>query len=304
MDLHRDPPSRADTPAADTATTRVRVLVLGPLVIDHGGRAVHVAGTHRRRLLAVLASRVGQVVGTDAIVDALWADDPPPSATKTIQSHVARLRASLAGAGRDLIETTPGGYRLTDAGVEVDAATFERAATEAHRRLAARDLTGAAAQLEDALALWRGTPFAEFPDAEFAVHERTRLADLHATAVEDFAEVRLESGAAAAVTPELERLVAADPGRERAWGLLMRALYATGRQQDALVAFQRARRALAEGFGLEPGPELRALERRVLDQDPDLTVAQRGDVPAALRTGRGELAGRAAERAWLVEAWE
>src|SRR5690606_10779947 len=126
----------------------------------------------------------------------------------------------------------------TSSGVEVDADTFERTAAEGHRRLEARDLTGAAALLEDALALWRGPPFADFPDADFAVHERTRLTELHATAVEDLAEVRLEAGAATVVTAELERLVAADPGRERAWGLLMRALYASGRQQDALVAYQ------------------------------------------------------------------
>src|SRR5262245_9596409 len=85
----------------------VRVLVLGPLLVEHAGTVLHVAGTHRRRLLALLASRAGRVVGTDAIVDALWGEDPPPSAAKTIQSHVARLRSSLAGVGRDLIETMP-----------------------------------------------------------------------------------------------------------------------------------------------------------------------------------------------------
>ncbi len=130
---------------------KARVLVLGPLVVEHAGRTVHVAGTHRRRLLALLASRAGQVVSVDAIVEALWAEDPPPTAAKTIQSHVARLRASLAGVGRDLIETMPGGYRLSPAGVDVDADDFERLANEGQRRLATRDFTGASGSLTDAL---------------------------------------------------------------------------------------------------------------------------------------------------------
>ena len=302
MDVHSDIERRAGRAAGEGAA--VRVLVLGPLVIEHGGRIVHVAGTHRRRLLALLASRPGQVVGVDVIVDALWGDDPPPSAAKTVQSHVARLRASLAVVGRDMIETTPGGYRLPVSDVEVDADVFERRATDGHRRLGAGDLTGAIVVLSDALDEWRGLPYTDFPDVEFAARERTRLNDIRAVAVEDLAEARLESGAASVVTAELERLVGEHPGRERAWGLLMRALYAGGRQQEALVAFQRARRVLAESFGLEPGPELRATERRVLDQDPKLAIVRVSDIPAPLRTGTDELVGRAIERAWLIEAWE
>ena len=107
-------PRWASTIAAEVAPAPdvVRVLVLGPLAVEHNGRPLHVAGTHRRRLLAFLVSRVGQAVGVDAIVDALWGEDPPPTATRTIQSHVARLRGSFAGVDRELIETTAGGYRL------------------------------------------------------------------------------------------------------------------------------------------------------------------------------------------------
>ena len=117
-----------------------------------------------------------------------------------VQSHVARLRASLAGVGRDLVETMPGGYRLSAVGVDVDADGFERLAYEGHRRLTARDLTGAAGVLTDTLAVWRGSPYSDFPDVDFAVHERTRLVGLHATVVEDLAEARLETGAATAAT--------------------------------------------------------------------------------------------------------
>jgi DNA-binding SARP family transcriptional activator/WD40 repeat protein len=281
---------------------RLSVMVLGPLIIEHDRDVVHIAGTHRRRLLAVLASRAGDVVGVDAIVDALWAEEPPPTAAKTIQSHVARLRASLAPVGGDVIETTPGGYRLA-ADVAVDAVGFEHLVAQAHRAVAAGDWTSATRDLVDALRMWRGAPYSDFPDAEFAAHERTRLVELHGRAIEDLAEARLESGAAAAVTAELERVVAEHPGRERAWALLMRALYASGRQQEALVAYQRARRALADGYGLDPGPELRELERRVLEQDPGLTIARRIDVPSALRGGADGVVGRAAERAWLTDAW-
>ena len=164
--MHSDIERRAGQAAAEGAA--VRVLVLGPLVIEHVGRTVHVAGTHRRRLLALLASRAGQVVAVDVIVEALWGDVPPPSASKTVQSHVARLRASLVAVGRDLIETTPGGYRLPLRDVEVDVDAFERRATDGHRRLAAGDLTGAMVVLSDALAEWRGVPYTDFPDVECA----------------------------------------------------------------------------------------------------------------------------------------
>jgi len=288
-------PSPAGAPAA-------RVLVLGTMRIERPDGTLRVAGVHRRRLLAYLASRVGQAVPAEAIIDALWDDDPPPTAAKTLQSHVARLRASLGALGTELIETTPAGYRLTHA--EVDADVFERLAGEGHRRLATRDVTGAVAALEDAIALWHGDPYADFPSIDFAVHARTRLVGIHRVAVEDLAEARLESGAVASAAADLERLVAGDPGREHAWALLMRALYARGGQQDALVAFQRARRALAEHMGLEPGPELRELERRVLAHDAGLAISQRAELPAALRNHTDPLVGREVEQAWLAEAWD
>ena len=278
--------------------------MLGPLAVDADGREVHVAGSHRRRLLALLASRPGRMLSVDAIIDALWGEDPPPTAGKTVQSHVVRLRRSLAAADAELIETVHGGYRLNVDPAAVDAVRFERLAADGRRELARGAAGAAAAMLGEALGLWRGPAFGEFGDAEFAAAERVRLDELRLRAMEDLAEAQLASGAAAVPIPELERLVVEEPGRERAWALLMRALYAAGRQHHALVTYQRARRTLAESFGLEPGPELRALERQVLDQDPALIVASdRPALPAALRT-TGPLVGRDAELAWLAEAWE
>ena len=291
-----------DRPLAMRGT--VLVSVLGPLAVEADGHEVHVAGTHRRRLLALLASRPGRMVSVDAIVDALWGEDPPPTAAKTVQTHVVRLRRSLSATDVELIETIRGGYRLAvDAGA-VDAVRFEQLAASGRRELARGAAGTAAAQLAEALGLWRGPAYAEFGDADFATAERVRLDELRLRATEDLAEAQLASGTAAVPIPELERLVVEEPGRERAWALLMRALYAAGRQHQALVTFQRARRTLAESFGLDPGPELRALERQILDQDPELIVASdQPALPAALRT-TGPLVGRGAELAWLVDAWE
>ena len=141
----------------------VRVLVLGPLVVESNAGSLHVAGSHRRRLLALLASRAGRVVPVDAIVDALWGDDPPPTAIKTIQSHVARLRGSFAVVDGELIETVRGGYRLVIDPAAVDATVFERLAVGGRRRARLRASSpGAVGVLDEALALWRGPAYVEF----------------------------------------------------------------------------------------------------------------------------------------------
>jgi DNA-binding SARP family transcriptional activator/WD40 repeat protein len=289
---------------ARTEPTAVRVGVLGPLTVEADGHEVHVAGTHRRRLLALLASRPGRMVSVDAIVDALWAEDPPSTAAKTVQTHVVRLRRSLSAIDTELIETVPGGYRLAVDAEAVDAVRFERLAADGRRELTRGAAGSAAGLLAEALGLWHGSAYAEFGDAEFAAAARVRLEELRLRATEDLAEAQLAGGSVAVPIPELERLVVEEPGRERAWALLMRALYAAGRQHQALVTYQRARRTLAESFGLDPGPELRALERQILDQDPELiVVSERPALPAALRA-TGPLVGRRAELAWLADAWD
>ena len=298
------PPGVNEVAEVAPALDVVRVLVLGPLAVEHNGRPLHVAGTHRRRLLAYLASRVGQVVGVDAIVDALWGDEPPSTATRTIQSHVARLRSSFACVDGELIETTAGGYRLAADTAVVDATEFERLADQGRRRLGVGDFAGAVSVLDRALALWRGEAYVDFArTAEFASAEALRLNVVRWAAAEDFAEARLELGALESVIADVERLVAEQPGRERAWGLLMRALYAAGRQRDALVAFQRAREALVDGFGLTPGPDLRAMERRVLEQDPSLMISRESAVPAGLRRDSTSWSVATREWAWLVDGW-
>ena len=278
-------------------TWPARVSLLGPMHVEFGAEPLHVAGPQRRRLLAVLACRAGRVVPVEALIDAMWGDDPPPTAAKTLQSHVVRLRQSLAGAG-DAIETGPGGYRLLVQPDSVDAARFEALADQGAGELRHGHFVTAVRLLEAAEALWRGPALMEFADDDFALGDRARLEERRLVAHEDLAEARLASGGASAVVADMERSVAMTPARERSWALLMRALYASGRQREALAAFQRARTTLGEEFGLEPGPQLRELERRVVAQDPTLTIARRASPPCAapcrLRTRRARRRGRLA----------
>ncbi len=243
------------------------------------------------------------MASVDAIVDALWGDDPPPSATKTVQSHVVRLRRSLGRLGPSIIETVPGGYRLAIDPEGIDAGWAERLATEGRELLRAGAPAAAAERFVAALELWRGPAYAEFRDADFAAADGVRLDELNLATQEDLAEAWVAIGSAATATSALERLVRNEPGRERAWGLLMRALYSTGRQHEALGAFQRARQVLAESYGLEPGPDLRSLERRILNQDPSLgSTTARVALAAALHTST-PLVGRTSELAALDTAW-
>ena len=233
----------------------------------------------------------------------LWGDDPPPSAAKTVQSHVVRLRRSLGRLGPSIIETVPGGYRLAIDPEGIDAGWAERLAAEGRELLRAGAPAAAAERFVAALELWRGPAYAEFRDADFAAADGVRLDELHLATQEDLAEAWVAMGSAATAISALERLVRNEPGRERAWGLLMRALYSTGRQHEALGAFQRARQVLAESYGLEPGPDLRSLERRILDQDPSLgSTTGRVALAAALHTST-PLVGRTSELAALDTAW-
>ncbi len=277
------------------------MLVLGALAVRVDDVVIPVAGTRRRCILALLASRVGQAVSVDAIIGAVWGEAPPPSATKTVQSHLVRLRRSLAALGDDVIATVPGGYRLEVEPDDVDACRFERLASDARRRLDAGAPIEALPLLAAATSLWRGPAYLEFDEADFARAERARLDELHLRALEDAAEAQIATGAEREAIADLEALSRTEPGREHTWELVIRALYASGRQQDALDAFARARRELVEGFGIEPGPALRALEQQVLRQDPVL-APRAARMPTALAGARPPT-GRDDEVAWLGAAW-
>ena len=260
----------------------MEIWVLGSLEVTHEGRAVEVRGPLPRRLLALLALSPSREVGTDRLIDALWGDAPPTAAMATLQSHVSRLRRALPSP--ELLRTGHQGYLLDVTEDQVDAKVLERAVETGTAALAQGRPDEASRALSEALALWRGTPYEEFPGCELLEAEAQRLSDLRLDALERRIGADLSRPGGATPVAELEALVRWHPLRESFWALLMCAQYRVGRQGDALASFQRARSRLATELGVDPGPALQDLERRILSQDPSLETQ---GVPAFLTTREG-----------------
>jgi class 3 adenylate cyclase len=248
----------------------VEFRILGPLEVRGDAQPVALGGAKQRALLVLLVVRANELLPTERIVEELWGGTPPPTATKTVQVYVSQLRKAL---GRELLETRGPGYVLHAEDDAVDARRFERLLGEARRALPT-DAAAAARLLEQALGLWRGDALAEFAYEPFAAGEIARLAELRLVARELLLEARVELGAHVEAVPELERLVREQPLRESLRRLLMLALYRSGRQADALAAYQDARAALVDELGLEPGHALQGLEKAILRQDPALEPAR------------------------------
>jgi len=245
--------------------------ILGPLEVRDGPAPVRVPGAKERALLADLLVNAGRVVPADRLVEDLWGDDPPGNPANTLQGRVSALRRALGPAGGALV-TRPPGYLLEAGPEQVDAGRFERLVAEATAAPAGEG-PRPARQLEEALGLWRGPALAEFADQPWAQAEAARLEELRLAATEALVELRLAAGGHAGLVGELEGLVAAHPTRERLRGQLMVALYRSGRQADALGAYQQAREVLAEELGIDPSPELQRLHHQILLQDPALEAA-------------------------------
>jgi DNA-binding SARP family transcriptional activator len=231
-------------------------------------------------MLACLLTNAGRPVSVDAIVDAIWGEDPPTTATGTLQSYVSRLRNKLPDGA---IERDTSGYRLVVDDDDVDHLRFERLADEGRRLLEVGDISAAAARFVEADALWRGPALAELADEPFATGLATRLDQRRLAALEDRFQAELALGHHAALVGELTETVAAHPLRERLQEQLALALYRSGRQADALRAVAEAGRTLRDELGIEPGRGLRDLEAAMLDQDPalDHTAPAMPDKPAA-----------------------
>jgi DNA-binding SARP family transcriptional activator len=245
------------------------IRILGPLEIEHDGRRIAL-GPRQQALLAILLVHRGAPVAADRIVDELYAGQPPANAAKTLQVHVSRLRKAL-GDGSSL-QTSAGGYRFSADPGAVDRERFEELADRGHRALADGDDRLASETLAEALALWRGPPLADFRYADFAQAEIARLEERRLATLEDRIDADLVGGAHTSLVGELEALVREHPLRERLRAQLMLALYRSGRQAEALEAFQEARRALVDELGIDPGKALRELERAILRQDPALDL--------------------------------
>ncbi|MCE3550449.1 AAA family ATPase [Pseudonocardia sp. RS11V-5] len=279
----------------------VRVAVLGPVRAEVAGVPVDLGGPRQRAVLARLAVAGGEVVSTDLLVDDLWRGEPPPRALGALQVHVSHLRRVLEPGRRPrtpasvLVSEAPG-YALRLPADSLDSrrvgALLDAAALAPPDR--AEEL------LVEALRSWSGPAFAEFADERWAAPEAARLGELRLVATERLAEARLARGRAADVVPDLEVLLRDHPLRENAVRLLALALYRTGRQADALAVLARARTRLAEELGVDPGPELRALERDVLTQAEHVRPALR---PVAAEPGPA-IVGRTAELHRLRSAAE
>ncbi|MFD1536806.1 BTAD domain-containing putative transcriptional regulator [Nonomuraea guangzhouensis] len=240
------------------------------------------AAEQQRVVLAVLLVEAGRVVSTDRLVDAVWGERPPRTATNTIAAYVTRLRRLV---GRDVLAGRRRGYELlaADDG-DIDAVVFERGVASGRRELEAGRLESAAAGLGRALAVWH-TPepvLADVPPTRWVEGRATQLGQLRLGAVEDHADARLRLGWHADLVEELDRLVRENPLRERRWALLMTALDRCGRRAEALEAYQRARRVLRTELGLEPGQWLRELQRSILMENGQEATAVPlvGPVPA------------------------
>ncbi|MGI5160033.1 BTAD domain-containing putative transcriptional regulator [Microbispora sp. CA-102843] len=263
--------------------------LLGPFEVTGGdGRVIDLGPRKQRAVLAVLALEPGRIVSLDRLIDELWADEPPSSATATLQSYVSNLRKVLEPGRRPrtppaVLLTREPGYLLSVAPGQVDLARFVSWVEDGRRALARREYAAVLGLIDRALESWRGEPLAEFAAYEFAQPAIARLAELRAVAVEDRFEARLAMGDGPSCVADLERLVEAYPYRERLWSLLVLALYRSGRQTDALGALRRVRALLAEEMGLQPGPELRRLEQAVLEQSPALDAPAPLEAPVVAR---------------------
>ncbi|MEV5824672.1 BTAD domain-containing putative transcriptional regulator [Spirillospora sp. NPDC052242] len=249
----------------------MRFGVLGPLAVwTDEGAAVRVPELKVRALLAHLLVHRGRPVPVDRLVDDLWRERMPRNPVGTLQTRVSQLRRALDAAepgGRELVVSQAPGYLLrVDPGM-VDGDRFHALAARAR---AADDPRVRAALLADALALWRGRAYADFADEEFVRTDAARLEEERLAVQEEHAEARLELGEHAVLAGELGDLVARHPLRERLRAVQLRALYRAGRQSEALAGFDDLRHRLAEELGVDPSPELAALHRAILNQDPAL----------------------------------
>src|SRR6188472_1641459 len=237
--------------------------ILGPFEVSNETGPVALGGPKQRGLLAILVLEAGRVVPTDRLIDLLWGEEAPKSATASLQNAVGRLRRAL---GPDVLETRAPGYVLHVRQDQIDARRFERTLTGV-RELPASERRQ---RLDDALALWRGPALAEFAFDDFAQAETRRLEELRLVARDERIEADLELGRHADVIRELEALVRDHPLRETIRKQLMLALYRAGRQAEALEVYQDARARFIDELGIDPGPELKRLQSEILRHEAGL----------------------------------
>lgn len=252
--------------------------ILGPLEVREGDAQLPLGGAKQRGLLALLLIRANEVVSRDRLIDELWGEEPPKAAPNVLQTYVSHLRKVI---GAETLVTRPPGYAIEINPNQLDLHNFERLVEDAGTALGVNDAESAAASCREALAMWRGPALADFTYEPFAEPVIARLEELRLVALERRIDAELELGRHEELVGELEGLVAEHPLRERLRAQLMLALYRSGRQAEALEAYQSARRALVDELGIEPTRSLQDLNTSILQQDPSLEVAPKEPKPAA-----------------------
>lgn len=288
---------------------------LGPLVIERAGEGRLVGGARLESALALLLLHAGHRVGADALCDALWAEEGITRSSRTLDSHIWRLRRLLEpdrtpGAPFTVLVRDAGGYRLTATADRIDSARYAALAAEAGEMLAVGQADQALARAEEAAALWRGDPYGAAADQQWARAAVARLTEIRGRLRETHIGALSGTGAHDRALAELEVALVEEPLRERLWALRMTALCRCGRRSDALAAYAAARSVLVDELGIEPGPDLRALHAELLRDDPYdpavppavPTVApppgqREARVNRTLPTTRGRFVGRARELA-------
>jgi predicted ATPase/DNA-binding SARP family transcriptional activator len=252
----------------------VRYRILGiTQAADNQGTAIPLGGPRLRALLTALALRTSRTTTPETLINEVWPDNPPHDAPAALQALIGRLRRAL---GKNAITSEAGGYRLNASPEDVDLFVFERLVREG--RAALNDAPATAAfTLREALSLWRGPALADLPGRAAAA---TRPESLHQEATRARVEADLRNGHAHDAVPELRELTETHPYDEPLHALLIRALRDTGRNADALTAYETARRALADGLGTDPGPELRALHTELLTPPPTTQGTTPAPAPA------------------------
>ena len=250
----------------------MQLRVLGPLeLVDDNAMTVPVRSAQLRRALATLTLHAPSSTPVDVLNDVLWPDGAPSS--NALQAVVSKLRKTVSPM---TIDASGSAYSLLTAPGEVDAHRFEYLVTAGREAAAGGRHVEAVEQLDDALALWRGRPFEDVADLSIGQAPAARLLSLRDAAVMTRLECTIADGRIEAAAAELEALVVAEPLVERWWALLMITRYRQDRQADALRAYQQVRIILADELGLEPGPELRDLEAKILRHDASLGPSSRG----------------------------
>ncbi|MEV4843290.1 AfsR/SARP family transcriptional regulator [Micromonospora matsumotoense] len=235
------------------------------------GQNYYINAPKQRNLMAVLTVNENVLIPVERLAQEVWHGEPPPSATNLIRQYVFRLRRSLPPAVSRTIVTGPGGYKLRLTRGDVDSHLFDANVVRGRAAFAAGRLEDAVRALSEALAAWRGDPLADVDPSPSILAETRRLGERRLLAIEMRADAYLRLGWYDEAVEELAALVTLHPERERLRDMQMRVLCRVGRRADALAVYRDLRQTLADGVGIEPGPELQRLHRRVLDGDPALS---------------------------------